>query len=279
MKEQYEFRVFSDVANAYLDIGEGKDLGSVRQCITYPGEQLFEKIRTATQEESKKGNPAYAGWQIKRTYSALELSQAELFRFWPNGKVSPGYNDTSVSYDESTACPMCHSDGHQIRQLEINLEQKKTTDFLRLFSGELVFSDRAVEVFSKAQVTGISFCDVLKTGRNRAKIRTGWQQMLIASSSAEISTQTEVGSHPFGEARIESYGCKDQHIIGLNLISEVYVERSTWNKSDVVATSKHIGVRVGLFRPARIVLCSPKFREVVLKNEIKGCSFEVCRLV
>jgi hypothetical protein len=279
MREEYEFRVHANLASSYLNDNEGKNYGSLRRVVTHPGEQLFEKIELATKAENSMGRPFYGFWNITRQYSPQEINSAEIFHFWPSGGIQINEDDVNSSYNESASCSCCKAGAEQISPLQIKWAQKKSKrEFLRLLGGELILSSRAMNIFLKANIQGVDFFDIFGAAGNRKKKYLNWRQMIPTNTKAELNTHTKAGDYPFKESREIKYLCGQKHIYGLNLLSDVHISRSSWEGADIAASSKFIGVRMGLIRPKRILLCSPRFREVVLENDIKGFNFEVAHL-
>jgi len=108
---------------------------------------------------------------------------------------------------------------------------------------------------------------------------TGWCQLVIVSSSAEITAPTRLGIDPFDEDRGGEYRCTLGDLLGLNLVSEVSVRSSSIGEGDFVGSREFIGVRRGLLRPERIVLISPKVQRLIDSEKLKGCEIEVAHLV
>ncbi len=91
-----------------------------------------------------------------------------------------------------------------------------------------------------------------------------------------------MGIHPFdedvkGQNRCLYAGKKD-HVAGLNRLSEVFVARSAWDGSDITCTEQLVGVRGGVLRPAPLILISPRFRRLLVENNVKGFREEVAYL-
>ena len=71
--------------------------------------------------------------------------------------------------------------------------------------------------------------------------------------------------------------CPKGHLLGLNLLSEVFVDPSSTGNVDLFVSDKFIGVRRGLLRPRRILMVSQRVRKLVETERFRGWQFEVVR--
>ena len=89
-----------------------------------------------------------------------------------------------------------------------------------------------------------------------------WYELIIHSKRISICEPTKIGSDFFRND--EDYGdmCihagKFGHKMGLNVLSEVSVLRSTWDNSDIACTGQLIGNRMGMLRPEPLMMISPR---------------------
>ena len=65
---------------------------------------------------------------------------------------------------------------------------------------------------------------------------------------------------------------------GLNLISELHLDASTFPALDLVATEQLVGTRRGLLQPAPLLVISPRLRTLLDEHGIKGWETEVAYL-
>jgi hypothetical protein len=106
-----------------------------------------------------------------------------------------------------------------------------------------------------------------------------WYQPTITSKPVNIALVTKSGINPFDADSLDKYRCPLGHVFGLALLSELYIDRSTWNACDIGITSQSIGRKAGLIRPRPLILISPRFREMLLTKKVKGISVEIAHLV
>ena len=67
--------------------------------------------------------------------------------------------------------------------------------------------------------------------------------------------------------------------MGLNLISELYIQAENWDGSDIAATTTFIGGGKGLGLPRRLTVISQTLYELLIRERIKGFRVEVVHLV
>jgi hypothetical protein len=106
-----------------------------------------------------------------------------------------------------------------------------------------------------------------------------WYQLKVTSRKTTILPPTRGGIAPFEEDEEGKYRCPSGHTIGLNLLSEVWLARGSWDSSDVASTEQMVGIRKGLFVPAPLLLISPRLRQLLEGQKIRGYRVEVAHLV
>lgn len=112
--------------------------------------------------------------------------------------------------------------------------------------------------------------------QRKGKVHPLCYQLIIVSQPASILTPpTQFGINPFDEDSGGLYCCPLGHVLGLNILSEVWIKPGTWDGSDVVTTSEAIGVRRGLLVPEPLLLISPQLYKLMTENKIKGYHVEV----
>ncbi len=127
----------------------------------------------------------------------------------------------------------------------------------------------------------------VKTEANRRKgtRMPVWYQLVVTANTAEIVAPTRVGINPFDDDPKGECRCPLGDLIGLNLLSEVSISVASRGEADIVCSRQFIGTRhvvgpqAGLLRPRRVILISPKFREFLESEKIKGVVIEVAHLV
>ncbi len=115
-------------------------------------------------------------------------------------------------------------------------------------------------------------------GHRRREPTPVWHQLVVRYSQADIVPPTRVGINPFDDDPKGECRCPLGHLLGLNLLSEVFVRAATRGEADFICSRQFIGVRRGLLRPERIILISPKVRDLLQSERVKGYEIEVAHL-
>jgi hypothetical protein len=278
MKETIEFRIPEEQASSWLYPDEGVLLGGfVRKYELDASDPRIQIIRDADRALRARGRAFFTAWISRRRYSRLELDQAELFHLHVRSVFEPAGEEVGTQYDESTACPKCGSGAQQIGPLFLNWGRIPSgKDISQTIAGEIVVSRRFVEAFRQHQITGVRFDHIRRSLASDAQ-SDYWFQMVVTSSEAEIIAPTRTGENPFDED--EQPQCRLGDLLGLNLLSEIFVARASCGTTDITSSKRYIGVRRGLLRPRRLVLISPKVRRLIEAEKLKGCAIEVAHLV
>jgi len=106
-----------------------------------------------------------------------------------------------------------------------------------------------------------------------------WYQLSINARPVPVARPTRFGIHPFNEDVEGKYRCPLGHIPGLALLSELYVSKSLWDRSDFFCTREFVGIRRGALRPRPLIIVSPRVRSLFIENRIMGVAFELVHLV
>jgi hypothetical protein len=108
-----------------------------------------------------------------------------------------------------------------------------------------------------------------------------WFQLFVTSELVELSSATRFGLNPFNDDIRGQYRCPlglRDHVVGLNLLSQVTVAGTAWEGADFVRSRGLVGRRVGLFNPRPLLFVSARLRDLLLKNGVKGWTSEVVRV-
>ena len=281
MKETCEFRIDEDFAPKLFADDEGKRLGdSVRKVEISTDDTRFCSIGQLQEEVQKKTDCSFFyGWILRRHYSKKELDAASLFQLLITSTFEPAGEECGTEYDESTACPSCGAGARQITPLFMNVKRiPKSKDVSRTIAGENVVSRRVAELFSRHKISGAGLLPVKPSKKSSAESRD-WFQLTVPMADAEIVAPTRVGINPFDDDEKGECRCPVGDMIGLNLLSEVSIKSTTRGDDDIISTRQFVGTRRGLLQPERIILVSPKVRQVFESERLKGVKFEVAHLV
>ncbi len=280
MRETCELRVDENFAGLLFAKHQGKRIGtSVRKVELETSDPRFEEAgRLQTELRKKKGKPFFYGWDIRRYYSEAECQAAELFHLINHSAFEPAGEECGTKYDEKAACPECRSGAKQVSDLFLHwkrIPQRK--DISNTIAGEKVISRRGVELFVKHGIRGARFAPIRSSPASSAESKE-WFQLFTESCEVNVVPPTRVGNEPFDDDPSGRYKCSRGDLIGLNLLSEVWISRASYNGSDIVASREFVGCRRGLLRPERMIFVSPKLRHVLTSERLKGFRIDVAHI-
>lgn len=308
MNEVVEFRVDEDFASKLFGDDEGEKLGIVRKILISTSDPRFPKIGELQENLRRTTNrPFFYGWDIRRSYSKQELEMASVFLLFITTLFEPAGEECGTEYDEAYACHKCYSGARQVTDLFLDWRRiPKKKDIAVTIAGEIVVSHRVMDLFLKHNIEGAEFLPVRQKHDPHSESKE-WYQLSVKSVSAEVVPPTIVGSglfdydeegkhhtdvpkkiavgdyvqllHPFDGER-----CPTGDLLGLNLISEVSLNRGSYNGADIFSSKQFVGTRRGLIRPQRLIFISQKLYRLIEQerqngNGIKGVRFEVAHLV
>jgi hypothetical protein len=121
----------------------------------------------------------------------------------------------------------------------------------------------------------------LATRRLSGGTSSDWYQLFVTSNPVELASSTWVGNSPFDNDLESHQRCPlelGDHVLGLNLLSQVSLPSSEWDGSDFVRSRGSVGVRRGLFTPRPLFFISSRLRELLLQNFVKGWASEAVNL-
>lgn len=282
MKETCEFRVEESFANRLFQPSEGRRLGdSVRQVEISTSDPRFEQIGVLQAQLRKDvREPFFYGWEIKRKYTKREMDAAPLLRLRIVRAFEPAGEECGTVYDESKACPACGSGAEQVGSLVLRRSSiPRSADICRTIGGEVVVSSRLAEVFTSRGITGAQFLPIRFNRSSKAMGGDDWMQMRVTNATTQLAPQTVFGVDPFDHDMKGAFRCSAGDLVGLNVLSEVYVHPNAVGGQDLALTSQFIGIRRGLLRPERIVLGSQALRRAVMEAKLRGFAFEIAHTV
>jgi len=280
MREFIEFRIPEEHASRWLNKHDGVSLGgSVRKLDVEMNDPRMQIIAEAERELKRQGRSFFTAWKQRRTYTAAELKSADRFRLKVTAVFEPAGELCGTKYDETTACARCGAGAKQVGPLILDVKRvPKGKSFAKTIAGEIVVAQNVVDLFDKHGMTGAQFPPVRAKGARDLQ-PTGWCQLVIASTDAEVTTPTQLGIDPFDKDSKGECRCATGDLMGLSLLSEVSVRSLTVGNNDIVASRQFVGVRRGLLRPERIVLVSAKVQQLIASEKLRGCEIELAHLV
>jgi hypothetical protein len=279
MREEYEFRVDERWAMAGLAPGDGKRVSAfTRKVVTTSDSPLFEKVRQLSRAAGDAGEYAYAGWDVRRIYTDDEIAAAKCFLCRIPKRFEPAAEEVADVYDASTACPHCGFGARQVKDFVLPYSKiPPRYDISSTIAGEVTVSDRFREFIIDNRLSGAQFRGVHPA--RPIGLKQGWWQLVCESDAVSIAAETVTGNKPFDLDELNEYRCPVGHVIGLNLLSELFLKREHPLRTDVGLTKEAFGDRRGLLRPENKIVVSPHFFNLYKAASLRGLVFEVARYV
>lgn len=255
---------------------EGVKLRKVRKVRLAPSDGRFRRVgELQRQLRAKEGEPFFHGWQLRRSYSTGEMSAAEALYVEVPPYYEPGGEEL---YDESTACAICGVGRVLKSNLILDTERLPITmDIVSTIAGELIVSSRFVRLVEKMGLTGATFHPVCDRETPGVEVES-WSHLVVQPPYLRVDVSTRTGIDPFDPDREGRYRCPLGHVAGLNLLSELSVERASWGGRDFYLTQQCFGVRRGLLRPTPLLVVAPRVWRIFCEEEIRGASFEIAHV-
>lgn len=289
MKETTEFRINYDFANLLFEDNEGVDLGQISKSIKVvqlsKDDPRYSQIPIIAKQVKDKYNKGFFfGWKIKRKYSKKELDTAILFQIKIKTKFEPTGEECGTTYDEKFICDICGVGRKQIGLLKLKKNTIPNKDIVSTIGGEVLVSEKFVKIFRERKLNGVEFAPVVFE-----KDKSNYFQ-LIVFSKLELTNKTIAGINPFdfsesceivdyNVSKKEIYKCPRGHTIGLNLLSEAYVEKNQLIQNcDFFVSKQRIGVSRGLLKPEPLYFCSIALKKMIDEEKLSGFDFEIANV-
>lgn len=278
MKGVIAIRVDSSLANLIFQENELRDVGSssVVEVLIDENDPRIDAIGRLDLARRAGDVPPrlfYTSTRIRRTYTAAEIAAAELFHMIVNPPFEPAGEECGTHYDEAATCPRCKAPAVQLDPLRLPKSKiPRSRDFTCTIVGELVASARFVGIVRANGLTGLAFDPILSP--RKGEPLDGWVQPRFLETRVQIAPPTRYGISLFEPGDQGVYSCPDGHTLGLNLVSEPSVARTSLAATDFMATEQHFGWRMGLLRPERVYLVSPRAHRILVAEKVKGIRLE-----
>lgn len=283
MKATVEFRIDEKYAKEFLPDGLGIPLmGMVRKIRVPVDSKTYFRIGELTQLIRERDNRSlFYGWNIIRKYSTSEIDAAQLFLLKITKAFEPSGIQLGTIYDKRNVCPFCGVGEIQVSELILNKKSlPKGVDIARSLSEEIVVNRGISNLIHNEAITGCILKSILfetTESTNNENPSPEWFQLQIVDG-VKIGLNNKTGIAPFEPDDKGEYRCPKGHVMGLNLLSELSIFRSSWDGSDIAVTDKYFGLRKGILRPFPKIIISKKFYNLLQQYKIKGYSIEVVKL-
>lgn len=281
MQEFLELRLPEEHAKLFLGSGDGEVIdGWVRHVDLPVGDPRLQRVAELEVEWRARGRAFVLGWDVGRSYAPVELENSELLQLDITATFESAGEECGTIYDQQNVCSLCGAGRRIVPPLRADMRRvPKGKDLAQTIAGdEWLVSARMAEAISRHRVAGAELRPVSYTGRLPGAT-SHWYQLVATSHPISIAPATRFGINPFDADDLGEYRCPRGHVRGLNLLSELSVDRMGWDGSDVAITREFVGVRRGLLVPRPLVLISHKFWHVLRDEKMRGWRVERVHLV
>ncbi len=274
MRETIEFRIQEEDAREFLEPDLGKLLSpTLRQVLLPRTDPRVEFILELNREFYRRGSVFFTAWAIYRHYTPRELESAELVQLYVGAPFEPVGRECGTEYDEATACPSCGSGPAQLNDLHLDVRRiPRKKDMATTIDGEAILSSRLVEALEAEGITGAEYRPVRHKG---GAVSPEWRQLVITSAPVDLVPPTLVGGGPSDLDEEGKYRCPLGDLLGLNLLSQLWVARAGHDGSDWLRSRQFIGAAWGAVRPRRQRLISPRLYRLLKKLDARRFDIEV----
>ena len=257
-------------------IGEGTETVEAR---VPSASREFEEIRDFITARRERGLHGFADFTIGhylRKYTKAELQNAEVLRLTIASHFEPSGEECGTIYE--TLCNHCNW-GRQVSDLILDLrrvpQHKDISETIAWV--EWVVSSNFVRTFTENKLTGAEFRPIFEF-KNPIKESKDWYQLRVTGKVGELAEATRLGRDPFSPSQI-SWRCPLGHSMVTEFLSEIYLQRSAWDGSDIAVTNALFGQGRNLLRPTPLIIISQRMYRALQEAGLKGFSVEVAHLV
>jgi len=142
---------------------------------------------------------------------------------------------------------------------------------------EWVVSSKFIRTFSENKLTGAEFRPIFEF-KNPTKQSKDWYQLRVTGEAGGLAETTRLGRDPFSPSQV-SWRCPLGHSVVTAFLSEICLQRSAWDGSDVAVTDALFGQGRNLLRPTPLIIISQRMYRALQEAGCKGFTVEVAHLV
>jgi hypothetical protein len=279
VRTELEFRIPEVTAKRILTSEEGEVIaGIARKWSISDDDPRLEDFRNISIQLRLEGEAPFTSWAIRRSYSEDELQDAELLRLIPETTIEPAGQELGTIYDESSSCVFCGAGRLQISALRVDPRRAPSNiHFAKTIAeDEWICSRQVSGLISELNNDAVAISPV----ETKSPRFVEWHQLRINEGGPKlrVSSRTEFGIDPFDDDREGKYRCPLGHVVGLRVLSEVWVDREGVGESDISISNEFVGIKRGLLRPSRMIFVSVSAWNRLRHIGSGGWSVEVAHL-
>jgi hypothetical protein len=121
--------------------------------------------------------------------------------------------------------------------------------------------------------------ELQQSRRPKTSTAGNFAQLTIQSPPLTVSERTLFGEKQFRPGSGDSCRCAFGEVRGGMLLSQLSVNGSSWDGSDICRSDVYVGSKAGLFRPWRHLVISKRLFDAMRREGMKGFDFEVVEMV
>ncbi len=238
----------------------------------------FEEIRefiVTRRRQKVRGFSAFSLGRYLRKYTKKQLLDAEILLLNPVSHFEPSGEECGTVYE--TLCDHCNW-GRQISDLVLDLrripQHKDISETIAWV--EWVVSSRFAQTVAENEFRGAEFQPLFDL-RSPIKRSNNWYQLKVTGAAGSIAGATKMGRDPFSPGEL-NWQCPLGHSIVTQFLSEIHLERSEWDGSDIAITGALFGQGRNLLRPAPLIFISQRMYRAINAVGLTGFSLEVAHL-
>lgn len=239
----------------------------------------LEEIHEFVAKRRQLGLHGYKDFTIGRylrKYTKQELQSAEVLRLTITSHFEPSGEECGTIYE--TLCTHCNW-GRQLSDLILDLrrvpQHKDISETIAWV--EWVVASKFVRTFTENKLIGAEFRPIFEF-KNPTKQSQDWYQLSVTGRAGVLAETTRLGRDPFSPSQI-SWRCPHGHSVVAEFLSEIYLQRSAWDGSDITVTDALFGQGRNLLRPTPLIIISQRMYRTLQEAGLKGFSVEVAHLV
>jgi len=277
MLEYIEIRLPRKWVIKHLKEAIGKAISSRTISVVLPSEDPNIALIRRLIENTKNNDFYHLGWYIRK-YSKSELENAEILLFKFKTAFEPCAEDCNeYVYNYSNICQHCGCGRVQEKPLQLDVKRLLAgKDFARTIADEWICSRNFASIVKSEGITGADFAPIL-TCDGKKEIEK-WVQLNVTGKAGRMADSNVFGKDPFNLDIKGEYKCPAGHVRGLNILSEVHIDRREWDGSDIAITSDMVGLRKGLLAPSPIIVITQRLYRLLKLHKVTGYEVEVAHL-
>jgi len=273
MREQYEFRLLPH-AVAVLFGGQPAAYPVATVVRGEVGDKTYLQIEELHRGLQERGEDvAFGGWLIRRIYSLEERAKATTF--WLDLPIqNASLEEGGTSYDDGGLCAECGIGAVPTEPLIARTSCFKGQDVVCLLSGEILISEKTLNVLRDAGCSGFDVLPILESAReSKVQGRSMKYWLLLVHSVVQIDKEsTRFGADPFDLERRGSCTCNVGEIAGYAPLSALRI--SGGFPYDIALSDVYVGTRRGLLRPYRLLFVSKRVLHLMEGAKLRGICAE-----